>query len=471
VTAADVVSVALLAVLVRAMIADYRLDLPGDARLSLRSWPRIALWLAVLVALRQFAWREVPWHVRVGGWCAAAWRWEPLRAAVPPFITSRAAMLIVGFVAVRTIGFATTPEWRALTNDWLDLFARWDAGWYYEIASRGYPSHFNPQRMNAVAFFPGLPLAMHAAAYVLGLHLWGGGIAAVLMAFLAGLVYVYRLARLDMPADRARAALMFLAFYPFAVCYGAVLTESLFLLAAAAAFYHFRRGQLAWAAAFGLGVGLLRPNGFLLAVPLALLAVIPFAAGRGWLAPFQRRGAARTDPARDGAVRWSALAVQLLVAAAPAIGMLGYAAYIHSLTGNALAWMQAQAAWGRATAGGLDLLDARRDLVGLHGWGGYLRLYPVELLEAAAAFFALGAVWPIVRRFGLAYGVFVAMAVVPPLFTMGPVSLGRYTAPLFPIFLWLGASVPDTRRPYWIALFAAGQALVAALFYTWRPPY
>ena len=77
----------------------------------------------------------------------------------------------------------------------------------------------------------------------------------------------------------------------------------------------------------------------------------------------------------------------------------------------------------------------------------------------------------IIRRFGLAYGVFVAICVLPPLISMGSVSLGRYTAPLFPIFLWLGAAVPQNQRPYWAASFALGQGLVAALFFTWRPPY
>ncbi len=49
-------------------------------------------------------------------------------------------------------------------------------------------------------------------------------------------------------------------------------------------------------------------------------------------------------------------------------------------------------------------------------------------------------------------------------------SLGRYSAPLFPIFLWLGAVVPAAHRPYWIAVFGGGQALMAVLFFTWRPP-
>jgi hypothetical protein len=50
-------------------------------------------------------------------------------------------------------------------------------------------------------------------------------------------------------------------------------------------------------------------------------------------------------------------------------------------------------------------------------------------------------------------------------------AIGRYTAVLFPIFLWLAAAVPAERRPLWVCAFASGQALVAALFFTWRPMF
>lgn len=382
-------------------------------------------------------------------------------------------VLGAAYLAVNTIGFAEGRPFRALRNDVLDLFARWDAGWYFGIASNGYESHFNPERMNAIAFFPGLPLAMRITGVLLDIDLWIAGIIVVTIAFFFALTYVYRLA-LDegLPDEQARASVMLLAFYPFAVCYSAILTEALFLLAAAATFFYFARavgragGQASsshlWkAGAFGLLVGLLRPNGFLLAVPLGLLALIPFARSRGWLNG--ERATSETG--------WGRLTVQLAVAALPVAGMLAYAAHANAVVGRPFAFVEAQEAWGRESFGGFATLEARWDMIQTQGFASYARMYTVEMIEAAAAFFALGAVWPITRRFGLAYGVFVAMAVLPPLVTMGSVSLGRYTAPLFPIFLWLGAAVPERHRPYWIALFAAGQALVAALFFTWRPPY
>jgi hypothetical protein len=37
--------------------------------------------------------------------------------------------------------------------------------------------------------------------------------------------------------------------------------------------------------------------------------------------------------------------------------------------------------------------------------------------------------------------------------------------------MWFASAVPQRQRTAWLVTFAATQALVAALFYTWRPPF
>ena len=461
VNALDALCLLVLALLVRALTGDgYQLVLPGMPHLTSTSWPRVAGWLGILLVARHFLWRGASWPARLAKLLRPVLSSEALRAAWGPFVVSRTVVLVTAYLAVVTFGFADGRPWRAHDNDWIDLFGRWDAGWYHTIASDGYPDGFNPQRTSAIAFFPALPLLMRGVSVALDVDLWIAGVLLVTVAFLWALTYLYRFALAEMSPEHARATVLLLAFYPFAFCYSAVLTEAIFLLASLGAFYHFRRHELWKAAVFGLLAGLLRPNGCLLSVPLAILAVLPFARGRGWL---PRSSAPR--------VEWSRLALQLAAASAPGIGMLAYAAYIGALTGDPFAWASAQQAWGRAATEGFEMLEARRLLIATQGFGAYVEAYPIEIVEAAAAAFALAAVGPITRRFGLAYGVYVAICVLPPLVSMGSVSLGRYTAPLFPLFLWLGATIPAGRRPYWIAAFASGQALLAALFFTWRPPY
>src|SRR5579864_7548288 len=88
---------------------------------------------------------------------------------------------------------------------------------------------------------------------------WAGTVIS-LASFVWAAVYFRRLARDTIGADRAADAVALLAAYPFAVFFSAAYTEAPFLLGAIAAFYHMRRGEFGRAAAWGLFVGLLRPN-------------------------------------------------------------------------------------------------------------------------------------------------------------------------------------------------------------------
>ena len=59
---------------------------------------------------------------------------------------------------------------------------------------------------------------------------------------------------------------------------------------------------------------------------------------------------------------------------------------------------------------------------------------------------ALAAVWPVYRRFGLPFAVFILITILPPMSAGGMLSMGRVTSILFPVFLWMGAAVPARHR-------------------------
>jgi len=50
--------------------------------------------------------------------------------------------------------------------------------------------------------------------------------------------------------------------------------------------------------------------------------------------------------------------------------------------------------------------------------------------------FVLSAVWPVARRLGLAYAVFILVNLLPPMAAGGLLSAGRFSAVLFPAFIW-----------------------------------
>jgi hypothetical protein len=253
-----------------------------------------------------------------------------------------------------------------------------------------------------------------------------------------------------------------IAAYPFALFYGAIYTESVFLLGATGAFYHFRRRELMKAAGWGLLVGLTRPNGCFLSIPLAMMVIAPWLPA--WLAGGGSNAIER-DPSRKTA---RSLVAGLAAAAAPGIGVLLYSAFIWRLTGNPIAWAAGHAAWGREYKGLGVLLTDRYRYISIAGFYGYSSQLPADLLNGLGAIFVLAATWPVWRRLGSAYAMFILINILPPMAAGGLLSVGRFSSVLFPAFIWFAAILPARHRPGWLGSFMAVQAFNAALFYTWH---
>jgi hypothetical protein len=96
-------------------------------------------------------------------------------------------------------------------------------------------------------------------------------------------------------------------------------------------------------------------------------------------------------------------------------------------------------------------------------------LWPGDLLNAIAVIFGFACVLPIWRRYGPADALFVALALALPLLFGGLTSLARFTSVLFPIFIWLGATLSPRARLVTVLGFGIGQIVAAIMFYTWRP--
>jgi hypothetical protein len=194
-----------------------------------------------------------------------------------------------------------------------------------------------------------------------------------------------------------------------------------------------------------------RPNGFFLAVPAGIFVLQHFVA--------QRR------------VVWTALTACL----APVLGVILYSTFLYVRFGDPLAWLKGQAAWRRVFVGigpGLHaLFFDRYDVIAEHGFAHYASTNPYDLMHTIAALLVLAAIWPCTRRFGPAYGAYLAINIGPPLLMGGMMSIGRMSSVLFPVFLWIGAALPARHLAAWIAASCVLQSLIAVLFFTWRPVF
>lgn len=394
-------------------------------------------------------------------------RWPAALTIVPLALVTRVVVLVVGWVAVLTVGYPSgAPPFRTSPSEFVNLPVRWDAGWYLGLIVDGYHWPVRPGGQVNVAFFPAYPWLVRAAGLFqldrgsLAAAAWVGTAVSVTL-FALALWYVHRLALRVGTRESAAAALWLLATYPFALFYSVPYTESLFLLVTAGAFHHLSSQQYWRATAFAFVAGLSRPNGVVLALPLGLLVLEELRAA--WRA----RSGSAAGPGLLPIVgrawpRW-------LAVVSPGLGLLAYSLLCWWHTGDAFLWLEVQSVgWNRASAQVWPFLDEVHRMVvptleATWEWS------PYDVFNLLATLLALLAVWPVSRRLGLPLAAYVAVSVLVPLAYGGLMSLGRFTSVLFPVFVWLGLALGPRGRQTTAIAFMAGQALLAVLFFTWRP--
>ena len=403
-----------------------------------------------------------------------------LRAAWSVFWTTRAAVLVVAVFAALSFGpamgglaernaamFDEPGLTRALAEPLLSPLARWDAAWYLRIAESGYGG----SDVRA-AFFPLYPLLVRAVAAPFGASPGALLVAAYVLslaAFLGALVLLHRLVSLELGRPLAQPALLLLAVFPAALFFGAPYSESLFLLLAVGAFYAARTGRWAWAGAAAAGAAATRSSGVLLLLPLAMLW---WSAGSG--ASAQRAGRRLRDAA------WLLLAP---------LGLAAYAAFLGLAEGDAWRFLDVQDAWSReltvpllgawdglgaAIDGARQLLSGQTEVVYFEkAAGDPYRIAAINLMLFGSLVFALVACVGCLRRLPKAYGAWVAASLVLPLtFPVEPqplMSLPRFLAVLFPIFMWLALWSEERRATARVAAVSAlGLGLFTAQFASWH---
>jgi len=234
------------------------------------------------------------------------------------------------------------------------------------------------------------------------------------------------------------------------VFFSAVYSEALYLALSIGCVYSARTGRWAWAGALGALGAATRSAGVLLVVPLAVM----------WLAQADGR------PRRVRDAAWIALVPAGLAAFCGALALGG---------GDAFAPMHAQDIWYRHFAGPfVGIWDGTAAAWrGLHDLGEPAARADVVLFGFLVA--TVPMVIAVLRRLPAAYGAYVLAALALPLsYPVGPqplMSLPRFVAVLFPLFMALGAWLAEgsrLRRAAVLAPSAAGLVIASAVVSTWH---
>jgi hypothetical protein len=334
------------------------------------------------------------------------------------FLVGLSSRLLIFAVSMFGVLFSSSAKAMS-TIPIVNYFSQWDGGWYSQIALSGYPAGNNPLSENW-AFFPLYPLLMRVFGAPLSVVmstdqavlLSGFVISNVL--FFVSLFLFYKLTALVFgKSNLALISTIFFAFWPGALFYSSVYSESLFMTFTLGAFYLLEKEKSAKSAVLGFFASLTRSSGFLVLIPFVYKGL-------------QTR-------------KYRTAISQAIVVALP---YLLFNVYGYFLTG----------------------LFPVREIVYNHVWGasrftfteiitdqlGYTLLFSVEtlLILAPFAWFALSERVPI-REFvkgsvgerkDLKYWAFAIYTLVLLAFYSDPKNLHRYALPILPLY-WVSALV------------------------------
>ncbi len=361
------------------------------------------------------------WQMITTFWARLDWLLQPTLA----FGLSRLLIFAAGYLGDT---FLPTAEghWVADPNSpFLSMWAKWDSQWYVQIARDGY--WFQPLGQSNVAFFPLYPLSMRLVSRFVHENYVLAGFIVSNLAFFLALIYLYRLAELELGnRTAARCAIFYLALFPTAFFFSSVYTESLYVMLSIATMYYARRHQWLGAAVAGLLAAATRNLGVL----LWALVMWEWMRYHGWqITRFYRLSAWRNllNAFRHHWHEW------LLIAAIP-LGMLLYIAFLKTTFDRPFAFIEVQAAWGRQNIGPVAVLlrELRALATSEFNQGGLSRLLNVGAVLAVLA--TVPFIW---HKLGEGYAIYVLILILVPISSAAQ-SVIRYVLPLFPVFIMLG---------------------------------
>ncbi len=302
----------------------------------------------------------------------------------------------------------------------LDMWVRWDAGWYEQIAVREY--NYSATNQSAAAYFPLYPLAMRAVMLT-GTNVFIAGILLTFIFGAAAVVVFSRWASLMKP-DAASLATWLLVLWPFFFyIVGAVYSDALFLLCVTMAFLQLEKGKVGWATLFGALATATRPI-----APAVVLGLL--------VRHIELRRAAGHK-----------LGLRDLLPLGSAAGVLAFMGFLWWRFGDPIGFVTTQAGWQQLSGP-----------AAIFKYGALEKMRRIDLLfpafHAALAFAALASAWPMRKSLGWGYAVYTVVAVGLPLISSRDfIGLGRYVIAVFPFFLQ-GAIILSTRPRRTVAWLA-----------------
>lgn len=349
--------------------------------------------------------RNRPLHARATRRSSKAWLIWPVATLA---VTRLAALAVIVLATHRRSGV-----------DLKAAMSTWDGSWYLRAAQHGWPSHVpmvaGHVTQSTIAFFPGLPLAIRAVAWIPGISFFAAAMIVEVAFQISTVVLVWVLAADLWGDEAARRAVVVLCVFPGAFIFSLIYSEPLLFTCALGCLLALRKHRwLVAGIAAGLGTAV-TPTGVALVACCALASAVAIGRRREWR---------------------SVIAPVL----APA-GIVGYLLYLTASTGDLHAWTATERqGWGEQIVPSTFLQTLRIAvhhhgqidlLVTIAGTGVAVVLVGLMLLSRPSHFDDLSEWWAQMLLWSL---VVLGLAFVSNILGLRP----RFVLTAFPLLMVLG---------------------------------
>lgn len=333
------------------------------------------------------------------------------------FIITRIILTLIGVLSRTLLEPYHGDEYVWIYSEklWLDIWGVWDTGWYLGIADNGYTATtaVNLNYQADYAFFPLYPLIIRLFNLVVNNNFISGIIISNIC-LLTSSIYLYALVYLDESEDVALRSVKYLFLFPTAYILSGVFTESLYLALALTSFYYARKGDWPIAGSLGFLLSLTRSLGVFIFIPLLYEYL-------------------KSKPiSRD-------ISYLFLIP----FGLLLFMIYNFYLTGDFLAFVHIQSAWGRSFMGPMSAII-----------GGLISKDAVTLFMAVFASICLLLLIVYYNKLRISYWIFGMYSLIIPL-SSGLDSIPRLALVVFPLFILFAQLTNDHDLDDMLIIFLA----------------
>ena len=330
----------------------------------------------------------------------------PVKIAILIVFVTKLIVLAIGYV----LTYLNTGPAPPLTVA-MDMFNRWDAPHYVDIAKNWYVSNPTLDAYNFIVFFPFYPILIRLFTVDLNYI----NLSALIVANVCSLIaffYLYKLAKLEFNEGIAIKAVLFISIFPTAYFLSVPYTEGLFFALVISSIYYARLGKWQFAGLLSLFAALTRIAGLVLVAVL----LVEYFHQKNWKAK-----------KIDLKILWTLFAL---------VGFLIYLNINNQVTGNPFTFMQIQAVhWS-------NNFDPWTGLTSAYGWATnatYPSNVTIGIAPISFALFGLLMVGiGIWRRLRPTYLVYMFLSWGFAISTSWWISVPRYVLAMFPMFILFG---------------------------------